>query len=277
MMYPPPNMPSSPYLPAPVTSEEGPLPEAMHGIWPGRYTKVTGIVLIVMVLVAILAAVVGPLLTSRASSGSAPGNWSKTYDSNLRDASDWKGDSGCYRGPNGLDVTASSNSSDLCVFTPSTTADLVSQGFQLNLALAPESRLQLPLSPLIQVTDSGGDGFSVQFDDTGDFAICPDTSSDCSACLPGTIGGCSDALDSDSTDAWHTDSYVANTLGIRYQIAANGGGTLTVIVNGQEIASGPLSTNLTSGFAIAIGSSDTGSGDGGEALYTVATLYTASS
>lgn len=275
MMYPPPppNVFMSPYLPAPVTSEEGPLPSPMRGLWPGRYNRITGIVLIGVVLIAIVAAVLGPLLTAQSvSTSAAPSGWSKVYTSNLQNTSDWTGDSGCSTGPGGLDVTSGSNGWDVCTFTPSANADLVSQGFQLNVALAAESQLQQPLSPLLQITDSNGDGVSVLFDDTGDFAICQDTGQDCSACLSGSFNPCADVLASDSTDAWHTDSYVPNTLAIRYQPNNESSGTLTVFANGQEITRGSLANGLSSGFSIAIGS-----GDSGEALYTGATLYTPSS
>jgi hypothetical protein len=277
MMYPPSNTPWSPYLPAPVTSEEGPLPEARRGIWPGRYANVTAVVLITMIVVAIAAAAVGPLVAAQISPVSVPSNWTKAYDSNLQNTSDWTGDGGCYNGPNGLDVSAptSNNSSDVCTYSPSTTSDLVSQGFQLNLTLSPESQLQNPLTPLVQIGDSSGDGLTVVFDDTGEYVICEDASPDCSACLPANLGmGCSASiLVSDSTVAWHTDSYVANTLAIRYQVNSDGSDTISVFANGQEVASSATSVSLSNGgFNIAIGS-----GDGGEALYTGATLYTASS
>jgi hypothetical protein len=280
MMYRPSNTPWSPYLPAPITSEEGPLPEAKRGIWPGRYAKVTAFVLIAMVVVAIAAAAIGPLVAAQISSSGAPSNWTKAYDSNLQNTSDWTGDGGCYNGPNGLDVSAGTAESgtggfDLCTYSPSTTSDLVSQGFQLNLSLSPESQLEKPLSPVVQIGDKSGNGLTVVFDDTGDYAICQDASSDCSACLPANLGQLScntSPLASDSTVAWHTDSYVANTLAIRYQANADGSNTISVFANGQEVASSVTTVSLSSGYSIAIGS-----GDGGEALYTGATLYTASS
>jgi hypothetical protein len=278
MMYRPSNTPWSPYLPAPITSEEGPLPEAKRGIWPGRYAKVIAFVLIAMVVVAIVAAAIGPLVAAQISPTSAPSNWTKAYDSNLQNTSEWTGDGGCYNGPNGLDVSASTANTggfDLCTYSPSTTSDLVSQGFQLNLTLSPESQLASPLTPVVRIGDSTGDGLTVVFDDTGNYVICDDASSDCSACLPANLGmvGCeSSILANDSTVAWHTDSYVANTLAIRYQVNADGSNTISVFANGQEVASSDTTVILSSGYSIAIGS-----GDGGEALYTGAKLYTPSS
>jgi hypothetical protein len=231
-----------------------------------------------MVVVAIAAAAAGPLVAAEISPASAPSNWTKAYDSNLQNTSDWSGDSGCSNGPTGLDVTAPTSDTggfDLCTYTPSTTSDLVSQGFQLNLSLSPESQLEKPLTPLVQINDSNGDGLTAILDDTGDYAICQDTSSDCSGCLPGNLAACTDGgtLASDSTVAWHTDSYVPNTLAIRYQVNADGSDTISLFANGQEVASIATSSSLSSGgFSIAIGS-----GNGGEALYTGATLYTASS
>jgi hypothetical protein len=235
---------------------------------------VTGFVLIAMVVVAVAAAAIGPLVAAQISPSSAPSSWTKAYDSNLQNTTDWNGDSGCNNGPNGLDVsvsTANTAGFDLCTYSPSTSSDLVSQGFQLNLTLSPESQLEKPLSPVVQIGDSSGNGFTVIFDDTGDYAICQDTSTDCSGCLPGNLATCNDSsLASDSTVAWHTDSYVANTLAIRYQVNADGGDTISVFANGQEVASSVTTVSLSSGNSIAIGS-----GDGGEALYTGATVYTA--
>jgi len=226
-----------------------------------------------MVLVAIVAAVLGPLAAGQISPTSAPGNWTKAYDSNLENPSDWTGDDGCASGPNGLDVSALSSdasSYDVCTLSRSTSSDLVSQGFQLNLTLSPESQLEKPLSPLVQIGDSSGNGFSVVFDDSGGYAICQNTHSDCSACLPANLGCGTASVVSDSTVAWHTDSYVGNTLVIRYQVNADGSDTISIFANGQEVANTVASASIVSGSSVAIGS-----GAGGEALYTGATLYTA--
>jgi hypothetical protein len=230
-----------------------------------------------MVVVAIVAAAIGPLVAAQISPTGVPSNWTKAYDSNLQNTSDWTGDGGCHNGPSGLDVSASSSDTggvDLCTYSPSTSSDLVSQGFQLNLSLSPESQLASPLAPVIRIGDSTGDGLTVVFDDAGNYVICDDASSDCSACLPTNLGvACqSSILANDSTVLWHTDSYVANTVAIRYQVNADGSNTVAVFANGQKVASSDTTVVLSSGYSIAIGS-----GDGGEALYTGATLYTASS
>ena len=54
MMYPS-NSPWTPYLPAPVTSEEGPAPARQRGLWSGRYAQVTGILIIAITVLAIVA------------------------------------------------------------------------------------------------------------------------------------------------------------------------------------------------------------------------------
>jgi hypothetical protein len=227
-----------------------------------------------MVLVAIVAAVIGPLVEAQIFPTSVPSNWTKAYDSNLQNTSEWTGDGGCHNGSNGLDVSADAGVVDLCTYSPSTTSDLVSQGFQLNLTLSPESQLASPLAPLVRIGDSAGDGFTVIFDDTGNYVICQDASSACSACFSPNLGiACqSSILAYDSTVAWHTDSYVGNTLAIRYQVNANGSNTISVFANGQEVVSSDTTVMLGSGYSIAIGSDN-----GGEALYTGASLYTASS
>jgi len=269
MMYPS-NSPWSPYLPAPVTSEEGPAPERQRGLWSGRYARLTGIVIIAITVLAIVAAAAGVALTAQVSSTAAPSSWTRVVSGSLGNTTQWTGDGGCDVAPYGLDVTGISGS-DVCTFTPSTSSDLVRSGFQLNLKIAPEVRLYDALTPLIQVGNANGDGFSVIFDDTGDFAICQDTSTDCAGCL-GVGMGCNDtALVSDSTVAWHTDPYVGNDLEVRYQQNLNGDGTLTVFVSGQQIADTTIAGGLGQGSTLTIGA-----GDGGEALYTGAAIYTAS-
>ena len=77
-----------------------------RGLWPGRYAKVTGIVLHWRDVLAIVAAIVGLVLRNAALSIAAPSGWTKAYDGNLENTSQWTGDGGCYTGANGLDVTA---------------------------------------------------------------------------------------------------------------------------------------------------------------------------
>jgi hypothetical protein len=276
MMYPSPSPspspgPWNPYLPATVTSEEGPAETKPRGLWQGRYAQVTGVFFIGVTLLAIVAAIIGLVLTTQLSSVAAPSGWTRAYAGNLQYTSRWSGDGGCYTGQNGLDVNAS-GAWDVCPFDPSTSSDLVSHGFQINLSLAPESTLKNALTPLVQVGDSSGDGLSLIFDDTGNYAVCQDTSDDCSGCLGAALSCNSDALATDSTVAWHTSQYVANEVEIRYQPNPDNSGTLTIFVNGQEVASSTLRTALGNNLSIAIGA-----GNGGEALYTGATIYTAGS
>jgi hypothetical protein len=276
MMYPtPPPTPTSwsPYLPVPVTSEEGPADVKPRGLWQGRYSRLAGIFFTGLTLLAILAAILGLILGAQLTSTTAPSGWSRAYSGNLQYTSQWSGDAGCYTGQNGLDVTAGSTF-DICSFDPSTTHDLVSSGFQIDLSLAPESTLRYALTPLIQVGDSSGSGVSVIFDDTGDYAICQDTSGDCSGCLPdnaGSLGCSSNVLANDSTVSWHTDPYVGNKVVVRYQVNSDSGGTLTIFANGQEVNSSTLTGALGTDLSIAIGA-----GNGGEARYTGATIYTGS-
>jgi hypothetical protein len=269
MMYPS-NSPWSPYLPAPVTSEEGPAPARQQGLWSGRYAHLTGIVIIAITVLAIVAAVVGVEVTAQVSSTAAPSSWTKVFAGTLDNTTQWNGDGGCDVATDGLDVTGISGS-DVCTFTPSTSSDLVSSGFQLNLKIAPEIRLYDALTPLVQVSNSHGDGFSLIFDDTGNFVICQYTSADCAGCLGASLSCNDTVLVSDSTVAWHTNPYVGNDLEVRYQQNLGSDGTLTVFVSGQQIADTTIAGGLGQGVTLAIGA-----GDGGEALFTGAALYTAS-
>ena len=245
-----------------------------RGLWQGRYARLFGIVFIGVTVLAIVAAIFGLVLGTQLSSIAAPGGWTRAYDGNLQYTSQWSGDAGCYTGENGLDVTAGSTF-DVCSFDPSTTSDLVSSGFQINLSLAPESTLRNALTPLIQVGNSRGSGVSVIVDDTGDYAVCRDTVDDCSGCLPDNLANLdcsSDLIADDSTVSWHTDPYVGNKMVIRYQVNPDSSGALTLFLNGQEVDSNTLASGLGTDLSIAIGA-----GNSGEALYTGATIYTASS
>jgi hypothetical protein len=256
-----------------VTSEEGPAEVKPRGLWQGRYAGLAGIFFIGVTVLAILAATLGLVLGTQISSIAPPSGWARAYAGNLQDASQWSGDAGCDNSENGLDVIAGS-AFDVCPFVPSTNNDLVSNGFQIDLSLAPEINLENALTPLIQIGDSSGNGVSVILDDTGDYAICQNTSADCSGCLPGnaaSLACSSDVLANDSTVSWHTDPYVGNTVVIRYQLNSDNTGTLTLFANGQEIASETLMGGLGSDTSIAIGA-----GNDGEALYTSATIYSAS-
>jgi hypothetical protein len=58
---------------------------------------------------------------------------------------------------------------------------------------------------------------------------------------------------------------------VRYQQNLDADGTLSVFASGQQIATTTISGGFGQGFSLAIGA-----GNEGEALYTGATLYTAS-
>jgi hypothetical protein len=72
-----------------------------------------------------------------------------------------------------------------------------------------------------------------------------------------------------STVAWHGDSYVSNTLAVRYLPDAGGGGSLTLFANGQQVATLALDLNQGDSFGI-------GADANGEAVFTRVTVYSAS-
>jgi hypothetical protein len=71
------------------------------------------------------------------------------------------------------------------------------------------------------------------------------------------------------TDAWHGDSYVANSIALRFLPDTGGGGQLAYFANGQLVTT--IGLDLGSSAALGIGAASDA-----EALFTHATVYSAS-
>lgn len=246
-----------PVQPAPDTQpDEGPLAEMPQGYTPGRYASIFAIVLGVVCLGALVLATLAPALAPQ-SQATVPSNWGKVYDGAIRADGMWDtANSNCNTVSNGLDIQALDvNHGVSCDYIPSERQDLLRHGFYIQAEIAPAARVagnQLPA-----IVAGQGDDIVAAFDQEGNYEICARTSVGCR---------------NDSTVAWHSNAYVANTIGLLYVPFSSDtfvSGTFTLFANGQAITSiaGPVSTN--SPLAL-------GAGQGGEALFTHVTLYLAS-
>lgn len=234
--------------------DEGPLAEMPQGYTPGRYASIFAIVLGVVCLGALVLAALAPALTPQAQTA-IPSNWGKVYDDVIQAGGAWDTANSCSAVSKGLDIQASNtNSGVLCDYKPSERLDVLRPGFYIQAQLAPAAGVagnQLPAIVVGQAQD-----LFVVFDQEGNYRICAITS-----------------CQKDSTVAWHSDAFVANTIGLLYVPYSDSdstvSGTLTVFVNGQAIARTVASVASNSPLAL-------GAALGGEALFTHVTLYLAS-
>lgn len=232
---------------AAANSEAAPGPAPARGPWAGRYGRVFAIVAVCVTVAALILAVLGPALTPRQTAGADVSGLAKVFDTGLTDGSDWDTASGCSFASSGLDVS-SDGSYTQCQYTPSVNNDFTSQGFWLQVTVAPAGSVQGQEAAAISVG-----GANVEISQQGSFTVCMSPQLPCGI-GPGAATGV--------TDAWHTDSYVANTIALRY---SKDDGAVTVYVNGQRIATMPA--DQVSG-SVALGSEP-----GGETLYTHAVFY----
>jgi hypothetical protein len=222
----------NPTSPRPSPAEEQPLAKPLHGLWPGRFGKVFGVAAIVLTLAGLLLAGLAPQLASHAPSTTP---------------------AGCTFSDGRLDVVGADGSNG-CAYAPSDARDLLSQGFQLSIALAPDGAVKLEQDPQITLT-GGGSSLFIVFNQAGEYIICGDS------CQPGSglyVLGLS--------VAWHTDGYTPNNITLRYLPADD---SLTLYTNGQEVHTLHVSLPVQPELAL-------GADSGAEAIYTHVTLYSAS-
>lgn len=253
--HPQPYPSNQPYQPVPETQpNEGPLPEAPEGLAPGRYARIFAGVLGIVCLAALVLGGLGPALTQQAQT-SIPSDWGKAYDGAIRADGVWDTTDDCKLISGGLDASATNSSSNLsCDFKPSEHLDVLGQGFYVQAQLAPAARVGSAQLPIIVAGQ--GEDINAAFDQDGNYRLCAGTGAVC------TYG---------STVAWHSDGFVANTIGLLYipDDPNSVSGTITLFANGQAIAS--TSGTLPPNSPLALGA-----GKGGEALFTHVTLYLAS-
>jgi hypothetical protein len=248
MTYPQPNARYNPwrsYEQAAANAEPGPTSTPPRGLWPDRYAAVVGAVVLTLTVFALVLAVASPWLIARMRAA-IPVGMAKVYDAAFANDGTWGLTSGCSITSSGLHVVGNSGDAS-CAYGPSDTSDLTSQGFWLQVTVAPAGQVAGSQVPEIAI----GSDVQVSFDQQGEYTICTSTRS---SCLSG------------ATSAWHSDDYVPNTIGLQYSAAT---GMAAVFVNSEHVADVSATIGVQDGISL-------GAAQGGEALYTHVTFYSAS-
>jgi hypothetical protein len=159
----------------------------------------------------------------------------------------WNSGNGCVFTPQGLDVTGEGDGA-ACLFRRSAQSDLTSQGFWLQATIAPAADVQGTEVSVVLI----GDSEPIFFDMLGAYVV--DCQVGSALCETGT------------TTAWHTNGLIANTITISYDAAS---ATLTIYANGQLVTSAPMTQSVGPMLSL-------GAGGDGEALFTHASIYSAS-
>lgn len=239
------------YEQAAANAEASPQPTPPRGFWTGHYSFVFAVVAVCVTVAALVLAIAGPSLAQNITAPSSDG-LTRVFDGALSNNGQWENTDSCYFSSSGLDVSSTLDYAQ-CRYKPSVNSDLTSQGFSLQVTLAPAATVTSE-----QVAVISAAGASVEISQQGSFTVCDTSELPCPLDTRTTSTG--------ATVAWHTDSYVANTIAIQF---SPGDSRIAFLANGQQFASVPAGE--TSG-AISLGTAP-----GGEALYTHATLYSASS
>jgi hypothetical protein len=247
-MYPMPN------LAAPAPGGQSAAPTVL----PARrgFALIFGVVAVLVTAGALALAAYGQTTLS-AGADAPPSGWGQVYNADLTASdSQWDTSQGCTFTSDGLEASANAT----CAFVPSTSANPISQGFQLTVSVAPAAQVSGELAPFIQLGDQPGDQVYVGITQEGQYSICAVVS--CSTL--------SEPREQGTTILWHGDAFVANTLTVRYEPNVAGDtGRVTLFVNGQQAAQ--ATATLSRGATLALGTPT-----GGEAIFTHATLYSAS-
>jgi hypothetical protein len=218
-------------------------------------------------LLALVLAIIAPDMGLMAG-GLTPAGWQSAYHSDLttptaNDYRAWDVSQGCSFYSTGLDANGANGAGDssgdaICAFKPSSVGADISQGFSLDLTLAPAANVSsfqesvLALGDLSSATSSGL-WFAVGQD--GKFIICDAI---CRAGQGVYIQGAS--------SAWHEDAFVANSFAAR--VSANHNDE-TFYINGQQVAE--VSLDLGAQPALAVGAPG-----GSETIFTAVRLSTGS-
>jgi hypothetical protein len=242
----------NPTSPRPIPVDEQPLAEPTGGLWPNRFGKVFGVAAIVLTLAGLLLAGLAPQLVTHAPSG-APAGWTTLYDGTPSDSAGWDAAAGCTFSHSGLDVVGADGSNG-CGYVPSQQHDLLSGGFQFSVALAPDGSVKLAQDPEV-ILAGGGSSLYVVLNQVGEYIICDDS---CQAGSGLYVIGLS--------VAWHTDGYTPNSVTLRYLPTDD---SLTLYTDGQKVRTLHVSLPVQPELAL-------GADSGAEAIYTHATLYSAS-
>lgn len=243
-----------PYYPSVYQPYAQPVPPRSPSERPGKpgaariRNLVVAIVGVVLTIAAIAAASTAATNGQTAPSP-ASGGLRQVYSQQLSDVSDWSLDRGCVAENNGL-LADGSSSGAVCRFEPSAHQDLLSQGFQVAVVMAPGEAVPTLEEGGILLDQDGGRYF-IDFDQQGSFFF--NVEGDTTASVKG------------STIAWHADASLANTITVNYSATNH---ALDVYVNGQRIFTHSLTLDQTATVGLA-------APDGAEALFTSFALYSA--
>lgn len=250
MMYPS-NSPYNPwrsYEQATANAEPTPEGRAVGGLWSGRFSIIFAVATIAVTVVAIALAALAPSLVARPDT-TPPAGFTQVYDANLSDDGKWPNQSPCTLTSQGLDVAGGTDGT-ACLFRPSASADLTSQGFWFQATVAPAASVAGSMEPVILI----GDTEAIFFEQQGAYAVvCADSST-------GTARVCAEG----TTTAWHTNAFVANTITVSYDAGAS---LLTLFANDQRVTSVTLTVGSQASLAL-------GAGSDSEVLFTHATIFT---
>jgi len=224
-----------------------------------RYRIIFGVALTVVTLAALIVAYASSDFQQSGSSA-IPATWRQVYSHDLTSVNDgaWQQTEACRLDALGLDATGSNTSDTLCVFQPSVQSSVTSAGFYFETTLAPAAKIPAFVRSIVSVGDVAGPdapSAAIHFivGQDGSYTLCEN---DCSP-----SGG---IYQRGGLAAWHGNALIANTIAMKVSPDHS---TLTVYVNGQEVAS--VNPQLGAQPAIAVGALA-----GSEAIFTRATLYT---
>jgi hypothetical protein len=239
-------MPPAPILPrsqeqARANAEPGPERKPVRGLWPDQYSAVFALLAVIVTVAAIAFAIYAP---QRAAT--APQGFAKVVDGPITTDQNWSLPTGCSLVADGLHVEGNAGGA-ACVFQPSDASDLTSQGFWLEVTVAPANIVPGRVNPVVVV----GTDIEIGFDDQGAYEICFTGST---GCAQGTAS------------SWHSDSFVRNKIAVRYLRDAQ---TITVFANGREVVSQSVLIQQQDGIAL-------GAATNASAIFTHIALYTAS-
>lgn len=226
------------------------------------FASVTGAV----TLLALLLAIVAPDLSLMAGA-LTPAGWRSVYQSDLtaptaKDYQAWDLTRGCAFYTTGLDAngadSAGNSSGDAtCVFKPSGVGADTSQGFSLELTLAPAANVASFQESSLMLGDrasSTANGLYFVVGQDGRYLICDAT---CRS-GQGTI------YISGATAAWHGDAWVANSIAARVSADHS---EETFYINGQQVADVTLDLGAQPRLAV-------GAPGGSETIFTAVRFAT---
>jgi hypothetical protein len=177
-----------------------------------------------------------------------PSGWTVALDTELANpTSDWRVGANCNFSLGGL---LASSADSPCVYTPSARVDYLSQGFRLDMTLAPAASLEQ--SQVAEVL-AGTAYFGIAQD--GSFALADDSRY-------------SETQAQDFAFNWHANGLAPNTIRLQWDGPQT---PLVAYTNGYKAAEIPFSMNASSNHALQLGA-----GRDAQALYTHITLASAS-